>query len=88
VISLQPSCIELIVFMVSGTAADAVKPKIPLALEVTRVDWLRVSVFHDVRGASSIRTPLQDEYTAAAVIRSPIDEDQCRTSRRESHHDG
>lgn len=67
------SCLDPIVLMSSGTAADAVKPKKPLAFKVTQADWLRVSVFHDVRGPRLTTPPSQDEYTSAAVIRCPND---------------
>ena len=41
-----------IAFMFSGTAAGAVKPENPVIFKIIDFDWLRVSVFHDVRGAT------------------------------------
>ena len=48
--SFLQAAMNIIAFMVSGTAADAVKPMGPVTLEACNVDWLRVSDSHDVPG--------------------------------------
>jgi hypothetical protein len=64
------SCLNPITFMFSGTAAGAVKPINFLALEVTSPDWLRAGDSHDVQGALELPAQKQDEYKAAADIRT------------------
>lgn len=61
-----------IAFMFSGTAADAVKPNTHVIFKVKGCDWLRVSVFHDVRGATQpaphLRTNTRLQSLSAALM--------------------
>jgi len=81
--SFPASCTRSDRFHAERNAAGAVKPRTLVALEVIGVDCLCAGDFHDVRHLTS---PIQDEYTVAAVIRFDACIQIKNSAQRYRHH--